>query len=198
VLKSKIDAPALKSHVPSSNNRRLKLGDKGGERVGESQLEESWESRNECAKLWQQLEIRWVAYILGLRWATRSSGGSHRNFRSNEIRSLGLSVNLGPPELSVPGPELLVHIRTSRRNPEQFSCTRTRTQTAPTGTSGAWPELSVTTGTSGQRPEQNTRTRTCAGASDRNFRCSSPELPVQLTRTSSPAHQNFRSSSPAY
>jgi hypothetical protein len=31
VLKSKIDALALKSHVPSSNNRRLKLGGKWGE-----------------------------------------------------------------------------------------------------------------------------------------------------------------------
>jgi hypothetical protein len=105
VLKSKIDAPALKSHVPSSNNRRLKLGGKEGERVGESQLEESWESINECAKFRQCLEIRWVAYILGLGWATGSSGGSHRNFWSNEIRPLGLSVNSGSPKLPVPRPE---------------------------------------------------------------------------------------------
>jgi hypothetical protein len=41
------------------------------------------------------------------------------------------------------------------------------------------------TGTSGRRPEQNTRTRTPAtgtsGAAHRNFRSSSPELPVQLS-----------------
>jgi hypothetical protein len=36
----------------------------------------------------------------------------------------------------------------------------------------------VSTRTFGWRPKQNTRTRTRAGASDRNFRCSSPELPV--------------------
>jgi hypothetical protein len=36
----------------------LKLGGKGGERVGESQLEDSWESRNQCAKLGQLLEMR--------------------------------------------------------------------------------------------------------------------------------------------
>jgi hypothetical protein len=102
VLKSKIDAPALKSHVPSSNNQRLKLGGKGGERVGESQLGESWESRNECAKLRQRLEMKRVAYILELGRATESSGGNHRNFRSNKIRPLGLSVNSGSPELLVP------------------------------------------------------------------------------------------------
>jgi hypothetical protein len=173
-----IDAPALKSHVPSSNNRRLKLGGKWGERVGESQLGESWESKNECAKLGQRLEMRWVAYILELRWATGSSGGSHQNFRSNEIRPLGLSVNSGSPELPMLGPELPVRIGTSGRDPKQFSRTRARAQTAPTETSGVWPELPVSTGTSGRRPEQNTRTRTRAGASDRNFRSSSPELSV--------------------
>jgi hypothetical protein len=135
--------------------------------------------------------MRWVAYILELGWATGSSGGSHRNFRSNEIRPLGLSVNSGSPKLSVPGPKLPVRIGTSGRDPEQFSRTRARAQTAPTGTSGVWPELPVSTGTSGRRPEQNTRTRTRAGASDRNFRCCSPELPVQLTKTSGLAHQNF-------
>jgi hypothetical protein len=146
---------------------------KGGERVGESYLKESWERRNECAKLGQRLEIRWVAYILGLGWATRSSGGSHRNFWSNEIRPLGLSVNSGLPELPVPGPELPVHIRTSGRNPKQFSRTRARAQTTLTETFGAWPELPVSTETFGRRPEQNTRTRTHVSASDRNFRCTS-------------------------
>jgi hypothetical protein len=45
------------------------------------------------------------------------------------------------------------------------------------------------TGTSGRRTEQNTRTRMRAGNNDRNFRCSSPELPVQLTKTSGLALQ---------
>jgi hypothetical protein len=70
--------------------------------VGESQLEESWESINECVNLGQRLEMKRVAYILELGRATGSSGGSHRNFWSNEIRPLGLSVNSGSPELPVP------------------------------------------------------------------------------------------------
>jgi hypothetical protein len=174
VLKSKIDAPALKSHVPTSNNRRLKLGGKGGERVGESQLGESWESRNECAKLGQRLEKRWVAYILELGWATRSSGVSHRNFRSNEIRPLGLSVNSGSPELSVPGPELPDG---AQNNSLERECARKLHQ----------PGLPV--------PDRNFRWVAELPDGDRNKILARGRAWVPPTGTSGVAHRNFRCTS---
>jgi hypothetical protein len=80
------------------------------------------------------------------------------------------------------------------------------TSGARTGTSGPYRNLRTEPGTI--LSHANTR----ANCTNRNFRTETgtkyshadtrgrqrPELPVLLTRTSGPGHQNFRSSSPAY
>jgi hypothetical protein len=121
--------------------------------------------------------MKWVSYILELGRATGGSRESHRNFWSNEIRPLGLSVNSGSPELPVPWPELPVHTGTSGRNPEQFSRTRARAQNYTnrnfrclTGTSCEYRNFQTETGTVFSN----------AGACGRQR----PELPVGHTGTS--------------
>jgi hypothetical protein len=62
VLKSKIDAPALKSHVPNSNNQRLKLGGKGEREWVSHSLWKVGRAENECAKFEQRLEMKCLIY----------------------------------------------------------------------------------------------------------------------------------------